>query len=90
MAVKFTNNARSLLAGAITDSDLTLSVTASTGSRFPSLMTGEWFPLVVTDAEGNRIKGKERGAAKKRAMSARALADIDRWLGARELVATAQ
>jgi methylenetetrahydrofolate--tRNA-(uracil-5-)-methyltransferase len=42
------------------------------------------------DAEGNRIKGKERGAAKKRAMSARALADIDRWLGARELVATAQ
>ena len=42
------------------------------------------------DAEGNRIKGKERGAAKKRAMSARALADIDRWLGARELAATAQ
>jgi len=42
------------------------------------------------DAEGNRIKGKERGAAKKRAMSARALADIDRWLGARGLVATAQ
>ena len=32
------------------------------------------------DAAGNRIKGKERGAAKKRAMSARALADLDRWL----------
>ena len=36
------------------------------------------------DAAGHRIKGKERGAAKKRAMSARALADLDRWLaGAR-------
>jgi methylenetetrahydrofolate--tRNA-(uracil-5-)-methyltransferase len=32
------------------------------------------------DASGNRIKGKERGAARKRALSARALADIDRWL----------
>jgi methylenetetrahydrofolate--tRNA-(uracil-5-)-methyltransferase len=32
------------------------------------------------DAEGNRIKGKERGAAKKRALTARALADLDRWL----------
>ena len=34
------------------------------------------------DATGNRIKGKERGAARKRAMSARALADLDRWLAA--------
>jgi methylenetetrahydrofolate--tRNA-(uracil-5-)-methyltransferase len=32
------------------------------------------------DAQGNRIKGKERGAARKRALSARALADLDRWL----------
>jgi len=32
------------------------------------------------DAAGNRIKGKERGAARKRAVSARALADLDRWL----------
>jgi methylenetetrahydrofolate--tRNA-(uracil-5-)-methyltransferase len=32
------------------------------------------------DAAGNRIKGKERGAAKKRALTARALADLDRWL----------
>jgi methylenetetrahydrofolate--tRNA-(uracil-5-)-methyltransferase len=34
------------------------------------------------DAAGVRIKGKERGAARKRAMSARALADLDRWLAA--------
>jgi methylenetetrahydrofolate--tRNA-(uracil-5-)-methyltransferase len=34
------------------------------------------------DAEGHRIKGKERGLAKKRALAARALADLDRWLAA--------
>jgi methylenetetrahydrofolate--tRNA-(uracil-5-)-methyltransferase len=33
-----------------------------------------------TDADGKRLKGKERGRAKKRVMSVRALADIDRWL----------
>ncbi len=32
------------------------------------------------DAQGNRIKGKDRGVARKRALSARALADLDRWL----------
>ena len=32
------------------------------------------------DANGQRIKGKDRGFAKKRAMSARALVDIDTWL----------
>jgi methylenetetrahydrofolate--tRNA-(uracil-5-)-methyltransferase len=32
------------------------------------------------DATGKRIKGPERGAAKKRSLSARALADLDRWL----------
>jgi methylenetetrahydrofolate--tRNA-(uracil-5-)-methyltransferase len=32
------------------------------------------------DADGNRIKGKERGAAKKRALTARALADLEHWL----------
>jgi methylenetetrahydrofolate--tRNA-(uracil-5-)-methyltransferase len=33
------------------------------------------------DAAGGRVKGKERGAARKRALSARALADLDAWLG---------
>jgi len=32
------------------------------------------------DAEGNRIRGKEKSVAKKKAMSARALADCDAWL----------
>ena len=33
-----------------------------------------------TDAAGKRIKGKERGAARKRLMAERALANIDAWL----------
>jgi methylenetetrahydrofolate--tRNA-(uracil-5-)-methyltransferase len=34
----------------------------------------------TTDASGKRIKGKERGAARKRLMAGRALADISIWL----------
>jgi methylenetetrahydrofolate--tRNA-(uracil-5-)-methyltransferase len=33
-------------------------------------------------ADGTRIKGKDKSFEKKRAMSARALADVDRWLSA--------
>ena len=40
-----------------------------------------------TDAEGKRIKGKERGFARKRALSARALEDVDKWLDERTLAA---
>jgi methylenetetrahydrofolate--tRNA-(uracil-5-)-methyltransferase len=32
------------------------------------------------DADGKRLKAKERGLAKKRAMSRRALSDLDHWL----------
>ena len=32
------------------------------------------------DADGKRLKGKERGFAKKRLMTARALSDLDQWL----------
>jgi methylenetetrahydrofolate--tRNA-(uracil-5-)-methyltransferase len=48
------------------------------------------FPELETpshDAQGRKIKGKERGAARKRALSARALADLDRWLAAPRQVA---
>lgn len=41
------------------------------------------------DADGKRLKGKERGRAKKRVMSIRALADIDRWLAGSTLPAAA-
>jgi methylenetetrahydrofolate--tRNA-(uracil-5-)-methyltransferase len=37
-------------------------------------------PAPTIDANGSPIKGKERGKAKKRALTARALADLDRWL----------
>jgi methylenetetrahydrofolate--tRNA-(uracil-5-)-methyltransferase len=43
------------------------------------------FPVLEApshDANGQRFKGKERGLARKRALSARALADLDGWLGA--------
>ncbi|MDP1639400.1 MAG: FAD-dependent oxidoreductase, partial [Hyphomicrobium sp.] len=33
-------------------------------------------------ADGKRLKGKDKGRAKKRAMSVRALSDLDRWLAA--------
>ncbi|MBI1650195.1 methylenetetrahydrofolate--tRNA-(uracil(54)-C(5))-methyltransferase (FADH(2)-oxidizing) TrmFO [Hyphomicrobium sulfonivorans] len=42
-----------------------------------------------TDADGNRLKGKERGRARKRAVSVRALADIDAWLAEVSLPASA-
>ncbi|MFA5901471.1 MAG: FAD-dependent oxidoreductase, partial [Hyphomicrobium sp.] len=42
------------------------------------------------DAEGRRIKGKERGRAKKRAMSVRAIADIERWLAGSATQAAAE
>jgi methylenetetrahydrofolate--tRNA-(uracil-5-)-methyltransferase len=42
------------------------------------------------DADGRRLKGKDKGRAKKRAMSVRALADIDRWLAAHAAQAAAE
>ncbi len=38
------------------------------------------FPPLEPGAEGARLKGKERGRAKKRAIALRALQDVDRWL----------
>lgn len=37
-----------------------------------------------TGPDGQRLKGKERGRAKKRAMAARALSDFDAWLASRD------
>jgi methylenetetrahydrofolate--tRNA-(uracil-5-)-methyltransferase len=41
-------------------------------------------------ADGKRLKGKDKGRAKKRAMSVRALADIDRWLAMHAAQAAAE
>ena len=37
--------------------------------------------LETPKAEGKRLRGKEKSLAKKRAITARALADCRRWLG---------
>ena len=39
-------------------------------------------PLVIDRAGGKLSRGKAKGLARKRALSGRALADLDRWLGA--------
>ncbi len=44
----------------------------------------------ANDADGKRLKAKERGRAKKRLMSVRALADIDRWLTGDAMPAAAE
>jgi len=36
----------------------------------------------VTDAAGKKLKGPERGRAKKQVMSQRAIADLEAWLAA--------
>ena len=48
------------------------------------------FPEIETpkkDEEGRRLKGKEKGRARKRALSARALSEIDAWLGSHQVAA---
>jgi methylenetetrahydrofolate--tRNA-(uracil-5-)-methyltransferase len=60
--------------------------TIDAGPRSFQPMNVNWglFPPIVgpeRDADGRRIPGKERGVAKKRAMSARALAELAGWLG---------
>lgn len=40
--------------------------------------------IPMEGADGRRLKGKERGAEKKRLMSQRALRDLDAWLAAQE------
>ena len=45
---------------------------------------------LISAADGKRIKAKERGRAKKRLMSLRALADINRWLAGNALPAAAE
>jgi methylenetetrahydrofolate--tRNA-(uracil-5-)-methyltransferase len=42
------------------------------------------------DADGNRLRGPAKTIAKKRAMSARALADLEHWLGGAALAPAAE
>ncbi|MEM9810345.1 MAG: methylenetetrahydrofolate--tRNA-(uracil(54)-C(5))-methyltransferase (FADH(2)-oxidizing) TrmFO, partial [Pseudomonadota bacterium] len=60
------------------------------GSFQPMNVNFGLFPEIDTptrDAEGNRIKGKEKGRARKKAMSARALSDLGVWLSGERVAA---
>ncbi|GJL93021.1 methylenetetrahydrofolate--tRNA-(uracil(54)-C(5))-methyltransferase (FADH(2)-oxidizing) TrmFO [Hyphococcus sp.] len=68
------------LLGHITGGHLT---EGSTKAFQPMNVNFGLFPEIETpriDAEGKRIKGKEKGFARKRALSARALTDLQSWL----------
>ncbi len=62
-----------------------LSEDGSTRSFQPmNINFGLFPPIEVPKTPGVRLRGKEKTRARKRAMSARALADIDSWIGRRE------
>lgn len=52
MSIKFKNNASTTLASDITDFALSLSVAAGTGSKFPSLSTGQYFYCTIVAPTG--------------------------------------
>jgi len=73
------------LLGHITGGHISVEAGESPRSFQPMNVNFGLFPELETpshDAQGRKIKGKERGAARKRALSARALADLDGWLAA--------
>lgn len=53
MAVRLTNNATSLLAGAIDAAATTLSVENADAGKFPNPAAGDWFPLTIVDNANN-------------------------------------
>lgn len=52
MKLKLTNNAETMLAGAIGATDTTVLLTPGTGALFPALSAGEFFPLTMTKTSG--------------------------------------
>nr|WP_278422988.1 hypothetical protein [Brucella anthropi] len=65
MAVLLTNNATSLLAGAIDADATTLSVENADAGKFPNPAVGDWFPLTIVDNAGNMevLKATARAGA---------------------------
>nr|DAM62822.1 MAG TPA: tail fiber protein [Caudoviricetes sp.] len=65
MAVVLTNNATSLLAGAIDAAATTLSIDNSDAGKFPNPAEGDWFPLTIVDNAGNMevLKATARAGA---------------------------
>lgn len=52
MPVKVSNNASSRLATTLTSSATQFAISAGTGSTFPDLDSGDWFPVTVTKPDG--------------------------------------
>lgn len=52
MTIKFTNNAVSRLSAGISAAATTINLITGEGSRFPSLTTGDWFPLTLFKSTG--------------------------------------
>jgi methylenetetrahydrofolate--tRNA-(uracil-5-)-methyltransferase len=78
------------LLGHITGGHISAEAEGGARSFQPMNVNFGLFPPIAEptrDAAGNRIKGKERGSARKRALTARALADLDRWLATPHRVA---
>lgn len=63
MGVKFSNNATTTLAAGISASDLSITLPAGHGARFPALLAGDWFYLTLIDASGNMEIVKVTGRA---------------------------
>ena len=61
-------------------------------SGHPSNISCKIIPPIETPREidGKRLKGKEKSIARKRAMSARALADWQAWLSGSNLIQAAE
>jgi microcystin-dependent protein len=53
MLLQLTNVASALLATSIGTSDTSFAVASGSGSKFPALTAGQWFPIVLIDSAGN-------------------------------------
>lgn len=53
MGLKLSNNATSTLTSSISNSATSLTVQSGDAGRFPALSANDWFPLTVTDSNGN-------------------------------------
>jgi hypothetical protein len=53
MGIKFTNNASATLAASINSTVTSLSVTTGQGSRFPTLLAGDYFYATLVDSSNN-------------------------------------
>lgn len=53
MGLKLKNNASSSLAASMSETETMIRVLAGHGVRFPTLGTGDWFPLALQNVQGD-------------------------------------